>query len=81
MRSSAGSRVEDKIVQRAVVMLLEPIYEQVFYDLSHGFRKGRSQHRAIKRLREELIRLRINWIVSPDITGLFHNIDQGLLTT
>ncbi len=46
---------EDKIVQRAVVMLLEPIYEQVFHDISHGFRRGRSQHRALKELRENLI--------------------------
>jgi len=70
---------EDKIVQRAVVMLLEPIYEQVFYDFSHGFRKGRSQHKAIEQLREELIGRRINWIVSADITGLFDNIEHGLL--
>jgi RNA-directed DNA polymerase len=70
---------EDKIVQRAVVMLLEPIYEQMFYDFSHGFRKGRSQHKAIHQLREELIRQRINWIVSADITGLFDNLDHRLL--
>lgn len=70
---------EDKIVQRAVVMLLEPIYEQMFYDFSHGFRKGRSQHKAIRHLREDLIRLRINWIVSADITGLFDNLDHRLL--
>lgn len=70
---------EDKIVQRAVVMLLEPIYEQMFYDLSHGFRKGRSQHKAIHQLREELISLRINWIISADITGLFDNLDHEIL--
>jgi RNA-directed DNA polymerase len=70
---------EDKIVQRAVVMLLEPIYEQMFYDLSHGFRKGRSQHKAIHQLREDIIRLRINWIISADITGLFDNLDHGIL--
>ena len=72
---------EDKIAQRAVVMILEPIYEQEFYNLSHGFRKGKSQHKAIVQLREELIRRRINWIVSADITGLFDNIDHGLLRT
>ncbi|MFQ6616961.1 MAG: group II intron reverse transcriptase/maturase [Fidelibacterota bacterium] len=81
MRPIGKPTFEDKIVQRAVVMLLEPIYEQVFYDLSHGFRKGRSQHKAVQQLREELIRLRINWIVSADITGLFDNIDHGLLRT
>jgi RNA-directed DNA polymerase len=70
---------EDKVVQRAVVMLLEPIYEQVFHDFSHGFRKGRSQHQALKELRENLIDLRINWIVTADITGLFDNLDHELL--
>jgi len=70
---------EDKIVQRAVVMLLEPIYEQMFYDLSHGFRKGRSQHKAIHQLREDLIRLRISWIISADVTGLFDNLDHKML--
>jgi group II intron reverse transcriptase/maturase len=70
---------EDKIVQRAVVMLLEPIYEQVFHGFSHGFRRGRSQHRALKELRENLIDLRINWIVIADITGLFDNLDHEIL--
>jgi RNA-directed DNA polymerase len=70
---------EDKIVQRAVVMLLEPIYEQVFHDFSHGFRRGRSQHRALKELRGNLIDLRINWIVIADITGLFDNLDHEIL--
>jgi hypothetical protein len=44
---------EDKVVQRVVVMLLEPIYEQVFHDFSHGFRRGRSQHQALRELREK----------------------------
>lgn len=70
---------EDKIVQRAVVKLLEPIYEQMFYDLSHGFRKGRSQHKAMRQLRENLIRLGINWVVSADVTGLFDNLDHAML--
>ena len=60
---------EDKIVQRAVEMLLSSIYEQMFYDFSMGFRKGRSQHQAIHKLREHCRRLNINWIISADITG------------
>jgi group II intron reverse transcriptase/maturase len=60
-------------------MLLEPIYEQVFHDFSHGFRRGRSQHRALKELRGSLIGLRINWIVIADITGLFDNLDHEIL--
>jgi RNA-directed DNA polymerase len=62
---------EDKIVQRAVVMLMEPIYEQIFHNFSHGYRKGRSPHRAIKELRENLIKYGINWVLIADITGLF----------
>jgi RNA-directed DNA polymerase len=54
---------EDKIVQRAVVMLLEPIYEQEFYSFSHGFRKGHSPHQALHELREQCQKLNINWIV------------------
>ena len=44
---------EDKIVQRAVAMLLEAIYEQDFYDCSYGFRPGRSPHAALHALREQ----------------------------
>jgi RNA-directed DNA polymerase len=70
---------EDKIVQRAVVMLLEPIYEREFHDFSHGFRKGRNQHYALRRLRENLITCKTKWIVIADITGLFDNLDHGIL--
>jgi RNA-directed DNA polymerase len=70
---------EDKIVQRAVVILLEPIYEQVFHNFSHGFRRGRSQHKALKELRENLIKQGINWVLVADITGLFDNLDHGIL--
>ena len=70
---------EDKIVQRAVVMLMEPVYEQVFHNFSHGYRKGRSPHGAIKELRENLIKLGINWVLVADITGLFDNLDHEIL--
>lgn len=70
---------EDKIVQRAVEMLLSAIYETVFYDFSHGFRKGRSQHQAINELRDKCFEIRVSRIISADITGLFDNIDHGHL--
>jgi group II intron reverse transcriptase/maturase len=70
---------EDKIVQRAVEMLLSTIYEQMFYDFSMGFRKGRSQHQAIHNLREQCRKQNINWIISADITGLFDNINKEML--
>jgi RNA-directed DNA polymerase len=70
---------EDKVVQRAVEMLLSPVYEQMFYDFSMGFRKGRSQHQAIHDLREQCRNQNINWIISADITGLFDNINKEML--
>ena len=70
---------EDKIVQRAVVMILEIIFEPVFYPFSHGFRKGHSQHQAIKELRELSIKLNINWIVDADVSGFFDAISHGFL--
>jgi len=70
---------EDKIVQRAVEMLLSAIYEEEFHNFSHGFRKGRSQHKALHELREQCRQLKINWILVADITGLFDNIDHQKL--
>lgn len=70
---------EDKIVQRAVVMILEAIYHHDFHDFSHGFRKGHSQHQALQELREKCVKLDIGWIVDADVSGYFDNIDHGLL--
>ena len=70
---------EDKIVQRAVEILLSVIYDVDFYNFSHGFRKGHSQHKALHELREQCLRLNIGWIVDADITGLFDNIDHSHL--
>ena len=70
---------EDKIVQRAVVMLLEAIYEQDFYDFSYGFRRGRSPHRALKELRQQCVRMKIGWIVDADISSFFDSIDRSWL--
>jgi group II intron reverse transcriptase/maturase len=68
--------LEDKIVQSAVSTILNVIFDVNFYDFSHAFRKGHSQHKAIHELREMCRRLNIGWIVSADITGLFDNIDH-----
>ena len=62
---------EDKIVQRAVVMLLGAIYEQDFYDFSHGFRPGRQPHRALKELRQQCVGMKIGWIVDADVSSFF----------
>jgi group II intron reverse transcriptase/maturase len=70
---------EDKIVQRAVVMILEAIFEQDFHPCSHGFRKGHSPHQALHELREQCRRLHIAWIVDADVSGFFDNLDWGHL--
>jgi len=53
---------EDKIVQRAVVMILEAIFEPEFHGVSHGFRKGHSQHQALHERREQCRTLHIAWM-------------------
>ncbi len=70
---------EDKIVQRAVAMLLEAIYEQDFHDCSYGFRRGRSPHDALHALREWCMQEGIGWIVDADISGYFDSIDRTQL--
>lgn len=70
---------EDKIVQRAVVMLLEPIYEQDFYHCSFGFRKQRSAHNALQNLRNRIMRERGRWVLDVDIQQYFDTIDHEQL--
>jgi group II intron reverse transcriptase/maturase len=70
---------EDKIVQRAVSMLMSAVYGQDFYDFSFGFREGRSPHQAVKELREKCYSLNIRWIVDADVSGFFDNLDHGIL--
>ena len=70
---------EDKIVQRAVAMLLEAIYEQDFLDCSYGFRPGRSPHEALHELRERCMTEGIGWIVDADVSGYFDSIDRTRL--
>ena len=70
---------EDKLVQRAVELLLTAIYDHDFHGFSHGFRKGHSHHQPLHELREECRRLGIKWIVDADVSGFFDNLDHGLL--
>ncbi len=70
---------EDKIVQRAVVMLLTPIYEQVFYGFSYAYREGKRAHQAVSLLREVSMRFGGGWVVDADIRGFFDNLDHGVL--
>jgi group II intron reverse transcriptase/maturase len=66
--------VEDKIVQRAVVMILERIYEVDFCDISYGFRPGRSCHQALSALGQIIATKKVSWISDADIRGFFDNV-------
>ncbi|MBV1790855.1 group II intron reverse transcriptase/maturase, partial [Marinobacterium sp. D7] len=63
--------LEDKILQRAVAMLLGAIYEIDFYDFSYGFREKRSAHDAIKALRDGCFREKVSAIIDADISKFF----------
>lgn len=71
--------LEDKIVQKAVVVVLECIYEQDFLGFSYGFRPGRSQHPALDALNAALTSRKVNWIVDADVAGFFDTIDHEWL--
>jgi retron-type reverse transcriptase len=59
--------LEDKIVQRAAVEVLNAIYETDFLDFSYGFRPGRSQHQALDALYTGLLTRKVNWVLDLDI--------------
>jgi len=71
--------VEDKVLQRAVAMILEPIYETSFYDGSYGFRPKRSAHQACDQLRKEIIKMDGGWVLDVDIKGFFDTLDHTIL--
>lgn len=71
--------LEDKIVQRATVEVLNAIYETDFLGFSYGFRPGRSQHNALDALYTGLLTKKVNWVLDIDIRGFFDTIDHGWL--
>ena len=62
---------EDKVLQRAVVMVLEAVYEQDFKDCTYGFRPGRSAHQALESLWQQTMAMGGGWIVEVDIRKFF----------
>lgn len=70
---------EDKILQKAVLMALEPVYETDFLDVSHGFRPGRGAHGALDSLWKQEMKLGGGWIVDVDLRKFFDTIDRGHL--
>lgn len=79
MRPLGIPTFEDKVLQRAVAMLLEAVYEQEFLDCSYGFRPGRSAHQALDALQHEAMRMYGGWVVEIDIRKYFDTIDHGQL--
>ena len=69
--------LEDKLVQRAVVTVLNQIYEEDFLGFSYGFRPGRSQHDALDALWVGLMRKKVNWILDADVRGFFDNLSHA----
>jgi RNA-directed DNA polymerase len=69
--------LEDKIVQRAVVEVLNAIYEEDFAPFSYGFRPGRSQHQALDALAVGLERRCVNWVLDADIRGFFDAVGHA----
>lgn len=70
---------EDKVLQRAVAMVLEAIYEQDFQDCSYGFRRNRSPHQALEALREPLMAMGGGFVVELDIRKFFDTVDRSRL--
>lgn len=79
MRPLGVPTFEDKVLQRAVTMVLEAVYEQDFLDCSYGFRPGRSAHQAIRVLREGLMEMNGGWVLEADIEGFYDNLDPRQL--
>ncbi len=71
--------LEDKLVQRATVEVLNAIYETDFLGFSYGFRPGRSQHKALGALYTGLLTKKVNWVLDADIRGFFDAIDHEWL--
>jgi group II intron reverse transcriptase/maturase len=79
MRPLGIAAIEDKIVQRAVVEVLNAIYEVDFLGFSYGFRPGRNQHQALDALAVAIARRKVNWVLGADIRGYFDAVDHGWL--
>jgi len=70
---------EDKVLQRAVAMVLEAVYEQDFCDFSYGFRPGRSAHQALDVLREGMMSMQGGWVLEVDVRKFFDTVDHAKL--
>jgi len=69
--------LEDKIVQQALVLILQPIYEEDFLGFSYGSRPGRNQHQALDAIYVAITQKKVNWVLDADIRGFFDSVDHG----
>ena len=72
--------LEDKVLQRAVLMALEPVFEEDFLSCSYGFRPGRGPHMALEALWQGLMDMGGGWVIDLDIQSFFDEVDRGHLT-
>ncbi len=79
LRPLGIAALEDKIVQRAVVEVLNAVYEADFRGFSYGFRPGRKPHDALDALAAGIYRKRVNWVLDADIRDFFGSLDRGWL--
>ena len=79
LRPLGVASLEDKILQRAVVEVLNAVYEEDFLGFSYGFRPGRSQHDALDALSVGIVRKKVNFVLDADISDFFTRLDQGWL--
>jgi group II intron reverse transcriptase/maturase len=70
---------EDKVLQRAVVMVLEAVYEQSFLNCSYGFRPGRSAHQALRVVQGQTVQMAGRWVLEVDVRKFFETLDHGHL--
>src|SRR3954468_8273322 len=67
---------EDKVLQRAVAMVLEAVYEQDFLDCSYGFRPGRSAHQALRVVQSQTVKMAGRWVLEVDLQNFFATLDH-----
>lgn len=70
---------EDKLLQRAVTMVLEAVYEQRFLDCSYGFRPGRSAHQALRVVQGQTVKMAGRWVLEIDVRDFFGTLDHSHL--
>jgi len=75
-RSLGIAALEDKIVQLAVVWVLQVVYEEDFLGFSYGFRPGRSQHGALDAVWVAIMQRKVNWVLDADVRGFFDSVSH-----